>query len=104
MYRGITQVPIVKSNALSSRTAQRPRLHKRRASCHFVGKSAIQQASRMKSIVAMAISSTAVTVTAVPDPLITPRAELAPRQTSSGDDPALLGWVDATNGQCKPRH
>ncbi|RYN56351.1 hypothetical protein AA0118_g8201 [Alternaria tenuissima] len=47
----------------------------------------------------MAISSTTVTVTAVPDPLITPRAELAPRQTSSGDDPALLGWVDATNGQ-----
>ncbi|RYN96243.1 hypothetical protein AA0120_g3293 [Alternaria tenuissima] len=53
----------------------------------------------MKSIVAMAISSTTVTVTAVPDPLITPRAELAPRQTSSRDDPALLGWVDATNGQ-----
>lgn len=104
MYRGITQVPIVKSNALSSRTAQRPRLYKRHASCHFVRKSGIQQASRMKSIVAMAISSTAVTVTAVSDPLITPRAELAPRQTSSGDDPALLGWVDATNGQCKPRH
>ncbi|RYN32016.1 hypothetical protein AA0112_g6315 [Alternaria arborescens] len=53
----------------------------------------------MKSIVAMAISSITVTVTAVPDPLVTPRAELAPRQTSSGDDPALLGWVDATNGQ-----
>ncbi|KAL1795605.1 hypothetical protein ACET3X_005829 [Alternaria dauci] len=53
----------------------------------------------MKSIVAVAISFTAVTVAAVPDPLITPRAELAPRQTSAGEDPALVGWVDATNGQ-----
>ncbi|CAO2653508.1 Nn.00g029190.m01.CDS01 [Neocucurbitaria sp. VM-36] len=34
---------------------------------------------------------------AAPDPLITPRAELASRQDSS--DPALLGWVDAPNGQ-----
>ncbi|KAH7359831.1 hypothetical protein BKA66DRAFT_573939 [Pyrenochaeta sp. MPI-SDFR-AT-0127] len=35
-------------------------------------------------------------VAAAPDPLITPRAELSPRQNS---DPAVLGWVDATNGQ-----
>ena len=37
--------------------------------------------------------------TAVPDPLITQQPELAPRA-----DPALLGWVAATNGQCECAH
>lgn len=45
------------------------------------------------SIVSLAVAAAA----AAPDPLITPRAALAPRQNT---DPALLGWVDATNGQC----
>jgi hypothetical protein len=48
------------------------------------------------SIVAAFIAA----ASAAPDPLITPRAQLAPRQ----DDPALLGWVDATNGQCTSIH
>jgi hypothetical protein len=52
----------------------------------------------MKSIF-VAVASLIVTITAVPDPLTTPRAELAPRQ----DDPALVGWVDAINGECKLR-
>jgi hypothetical protein len=50
----------------------------------------------MKSII-VAVFGLGLAVVAVPDPLITPRAELAPRQ----DDPALVGWVDAINGQCK---
>jgi hypothetical protein len=56
----------------------------------------------MKSMIARAVSFIVVTVTAAPDPLITPRTELTPRQTSSEYDPALVGWVDATDGQCKP--
>ena len=55
----------------------------------------------MMPIVAIAGSVLAATATAALDPLITPRAELAPRQTPSGNDPALVGWVDATNEQCK---
>ncbi|KAF1850471.1 uncharacterized protein K460DRAFT_361251 [Cucurbitaria berberidis CBS 394.84] len=42
------------------------------------------------------ITSLFAAAAAVPDPLITPRAALAPRQAR---DPALLGWVDAPNGQ-----
>ncbi|CAG5153234.1 uncharacterized protein ALTATR162_LOCUS3091 [Alternaria atra] len=53
----------------------------------------------MMPIVAIAGSVLAATATAALDPLITPRAELAPRQTPSGNDPALVGWVDATNEQ-----
>lgn len=57
----------------------------------------------MKSVIVLAVSFAFAMVTAVPDPLFTPRGELAPRQTSSGDDHALVGWVDATDGQCKLR-
>ncbi|KAF2846610.1 hypothetical protein T440DRAFT_359224, partial [Plenodomus tracheiphilus IPT5] len=39
------------------------------------------------------------TAAAAPDPLVTPRAVVAPRQ----DDPALLGWLDASNGQYSDR-
>jgi hypothetical protein len=52
----------------------------------------------MKSTI-VAIISLVAAVTAAPDPLITPRAELAPRQHVH--DPELVGWVDAINGQCK---
>ncbi|KAH6868504.1 hypothetical protein BKA58DRAFT_440950 [Alternaria rosae] len=53
----------------------------------------------MKSIAALAAYFLVAVTTAAPDPLITPRAELAPRQTSSESDPALVGWIDATDGQ-----
>lgn len=46
---------------------------------------------------ALTVASVVAAVAAVPDPLVTPRAELAARQDT---DPALLGWIDATNGQC----
>lgn len=39
-------------------------------------------------------------VAAAPDPTITPRAELAPRQ-SGPLDPALLGWASGEKGECK---
>ncbi|KAL6703388.1 hypothetical protein ACN47E_009730 [Coniothyrium glycines] len=51
----------------------------------------------MKSLVglALALASLVATGAAVADAAVTPRAELGRRQ----EDPALLGWVDAVNGQ-----
>lgn len=57
----------------------------------------------MKSVAALAAYFLVAVTTATPDPLITPRAELAPQQTSSESDAALVGWIDATDGQCKLR-
>ena len=57
----------------------------------------------MKTITAMAINFLVAAFTNPPNPLITPHAELAAQQTSSGSDPALVGWIDATDGQCKLR-
>ena len=58
-------------------------------------------AFKMKTITAMAINFLVAAFTHPPNSLITPHAELAAQHTSSGSDPALVGWIDTTDGQCK---
>ena len=57
----------------------------------------------METITAMAINFLVAAFTNPPHPLITPHPKLPAQQTSSGSDPALVGWIDATDGQCKLR-
>lgn len=54
---------------------------------------------KMKAIIALSALALSHLVTAAPDPVITARAELVPRQ----DDPALLGWVSTSGAsECTP--
>ena len=58
---------------------------------------------KMKTITAMAINFLVAAFTNPPNPRITPYPKLPAQQISSGSDPALVGWIDVTDGQCKRR-